>query len=349
MKKSLLLLSTVFVILGITSYGIVKYFGSNKKSNNDKQNTIVTSFYPEYILTMNIIDSIDDINLINMTSNTSGCLHDYQITSKDMKTLTSADALIINGGGMEPFIHEIENSFAELPIIDSSNGIELLPSSSKHTHNHDEHNHEESENEHSKNKHTHTDEDKDNHEDKNDHTTDDVNTHDTHGDYNSHIWLNPDNYIKQINTISNNLCEIFPEYKETFKLNSKNYIKKIKKLKEHINALNTKNKTDVILFHDSFAYLADICNLNIIDTVTIDSDTSLSAGTIAEIISEVNYHNIPALLCEKQFKDTIATSVSSETNAKVYTLDSLVTGENNKDAYINGMEQNIETLKKIQF
>ena len=133
MKKSVLALLCVFFILSFGSYGLVKLIGSNKESSlTSTDKTIVTSFYPEYIIVKNIIDKCNDIKLINMTSETTACLHDYQITSKDMKTLTNCDALIINGGGMEPFITDISHSLPKLPIIDSSEGIKYHENNEKY-------------------------------------------------------------------------------------------------------------------------------------------------------------------------------------------------------------------------
>ena len=122
-------------------------------------------------------------------------------------------------------------------------------------------------------------------------------------------------------------------------------------MQQDIDLLNKKihkqKKKDIIIFHDSFAYIADSFNLNVIECIEISSDTSLSAGTIANTIDEINYHNIEILLSEKQFKTTIADNIAKETTAKVYILDSLVSGSNTKDSYIKGMSDNISTIENI--
>ena len=53
------------------------------------------------------------------------------------------------------------------------------------------------------------------------------------------------------------------------------------------------------------------------------------------------------MLSEKQFEKNIAHSISNETNATVYVLDSLIYGEDSKDAYLNGMYNNLNSLKDI--
>ena len=43
--------------------------------------------YPMYIIARNITDGVDNVSLRCMAQNQTGCLHDYQITTTDMKVL----------------------------------------------------------------------------------------------------------------------------------------------------------------------------------------------------------------------------------------------------------------------
>ena len=65
--------------------------------------TVVTSFYPIYLFALNLLDGVDGVEVTNLTEPTTGCLHDYQLQTGDMKTLARADAFLINGAGMEGF------------------------------------------------------------------------------------------------------------------------------------------------------------------------------------------------------------------------------------------------------
>lgn len=351
MKKSLLSLLAIFLVIIIGSYSIVKIFGSKNYYNTSKgSHTIVSSFYPEYIILLNLLEDCEDINIKNMTSSATGCLHDYQLTSADMKVLDHADGFVINGGGMEPFLDDIKKSYPKLNIIDSSKNIKLLENYISHEHDEDlDDKALDDEHVHTKNCQHNSHEEKDDEEDdKHVHTKD---CEHNHGKYNAHIWLNPDNYLIQIKNISSKLCILYPNYKNIIAKNTKKYTSKINELQDEITSLNKKiskqEKKDIIIFHDSFAYIADSFNLNVVQCIEISSETSLSAGTIANTIDEINYHNIEILLSEKQFKNTIANNISKETDAKVYVLNSLVTGDNNKDSYIDGMKENIENIKEI--
>jgi zinc transport system substrate-binding protein len=79
-----------------------------------------------YISLLNITDGIEKVVLKNMTEQTTGCLHDYSITTENMKTLEEADIFVINGAGMESFMEKVTAEVTKLKIIDASKGIELI-------------------------------------------------------------------------------------------------------------------------------------------------------------------------------------------------------------------------------
>jgi zinc transport system substrate-binding protein len=97
-----------------------------EEGSADKKTTIVTSFYPMYIFTQNIIKDIPDVEVINMTQPQTGCLHDYSLVPADLKTLENADAFVINGAGMESFMDKVIAQRPGLNIIEAAKGIELI-------------------------------------------------------------------------------------------------------------------------------------------------------------------------------------------------------------------------------
>ena len=69
---------------------------------------------------------MDGVEVYNMTKPQTGCLHDYQLMTEDMKTLEKADAFVINGAGMEDFMDKVTEQQKKLKVIDASRGIELI-------------------------------------------------------------------------------------------------------------------------------------------------------------------------------------------------------------------------------
>lgn len=298
-----LFMLTTIAILGII---FIQFNIVNPEINNNKIK-VLTSFYPMYIATANIISDIDNIELSNLTQPQTGCLHDYQLTPHDMIALETADIFIINGGGMENFIEDIVTGYPNITIINAGENIELLESEE---HNHDEPNHEHEEN-------------------------------------NAHLWVSITKYMQQIENIKNGMMKFDNANKEIYTENSQIYITKLKILKEnmYIQLKDLKNR-DIIIFHDSFAYLAEEFGLNVKHTVVMESDTSLSAGIIAEIIDKIKKYDIKVLFTEEQYSKQIANAVAKESNANVYILDSGVSGDMDKNSYINAMEKNLGVMKE---
>lgn len=93
---------------------------------DDRNLTVVTSFFPIYIATINVTRGVSGISVVNMTEPQTGCLHDYQLTAEDMKTLEKANAFVINGAGMEAFMDKVVKAQQNIRIVDSGAGIPLV-------------------------------------------------------------------------------------------------------------------------------------------------------------------------------------------------------------------------------
>ena len=410
MKRKLGYLLSVMLVMSLISYGIVKSNQANQVINEEKKEelVIVTSFYPMYVATLNIVDGIEGITVINLTENQTGCVHDYQLTTKDMREIVDADIAIMNGGEMETFMEKVIADYPKLNVIIASEGIEFLEGVEhahsehahadnnieeadhdyeesesqevEHDHDHEEsesqevehdHDHEESESQEVEHDHDHEDsesqevehdhdhEDSESHEAEHDHDHElgeiiDIETGNfevehthNHGSINGHVWMNMVLYQQQVATIARYLGTYDPANAAAYNKNAQDYIDKIEDLKREFDDISkmTKGK-EIVLFHDSFAYLALQLDMEVVQIVNSDSESALSAGEIAEVINEVKLHSISYLFTEEQHSTAIADRVATETSARVYTLDSLVTGTLEKDAYLKGMRKNLEILKE---
>ena len=116
MKKFLLILLMILTVSGC---------GSDKKDDGNLK--IVTSFYPIYLETLNITRGIEGVEVVNMTPPQTGCLHDYQLTPEDMKTLETADIFVVNGLGMESFLDKVIEARPNLKIINASDTPKIVP------------------------------------------------------------------------------------------------------------------------------------------------------------------------------------------------------------------------------
>ncbi len=120
LKRIMSLLLCLLLVVLVAGCGSTKQGGSDKKAFR-----IVTSFYPMYIDVINITKGVDGVEVVNMTKPQTGCLHDYQLTTEDMKTLEKADAFVVNGAGMESFLDKVVKQQKNLKIIDASKSDEI--------------------------------------------------------------------------------------------------------------------------------------------------------------------------------------------------------------------------------
>jgi len=84
---------------------------------------ILTSFYPMYVSTLNVVGDTPGVEVSCLTEPFVGCLHDYSLTAGDMKKLAKADIFVANGAGMETFIDKALKQVPSLKVVEASEGI----------------------------------------------------------------------------------------------------------------------------------------------------------------------------------------------------------------------------------
>lgn len=300
----------VFFLILIVLVAILVGCSNTKENEEDNTFNIVTSFYPMYIATSNIIDGVEDVKLTSLASPDVGCLHDYQLTVNDMITLEKADAFVINGGGMESFLDKAISNYPELKIINAFVDDEDVEDGDVEEHqddNHTEHGHQ----------------------------------HES----NAHVWVSVSLYIEQVEKICDELKKINPENAERYESNKTNYIKKLDVLRQEMhNELDKLQKKNIVTFHEAFYYFAKEFNLNIVSVIEREPGTSPSAGELVDIIKEIESKDVNAIFVEPQYLKTAANTISYETGIGVYELDPVVSGNFEKDAYEQKMKKNLDVL-----
>jgi len=86
---------------------------------------ILTSFYPMYVSTLNVVGDTPGVKVACLTEPFVGCLHDYSLTAGDMKKLSRADVFVANGAGMESFIDKAVKQSPSLKVVEASKGMKL--------------------------------------------------------------------------------------------------------------------------------------------------------------------------------------------------------------------------------
>ena len=271
--------------------------------------TIVTSFYPIWIMTLNLTSGLEDhVTVRNLAAPTVGCLHDYQLQPADMKALTAADAFLINGAGMEAFLPEITRSLPDLPIVEASEGIELLENGSAV----------------------------------------EILEAEEEGETNSHIWLDPLRAVRMAENLAAGLIRVLPGDEAVITANLADYRARLEALDDRLRqGLGDLSRKDIVTFHEAFPYFAAAYGLNVVAVVNKEPGEVLTPAQLGELVREIRLLGNPPLFVEPQYTDLSAQTLSSETGAPVYSLDPIVTGPEENvplDYYETMMLQNMNTL-----
>ena len=268
--------------------------------------TIVTSFYPMYVFTQNVARDVPGVRVVNMASESVGCLHDYQLQTRDMVTLEGADALVINGGGMEQFMDKVIAQRPDLAVIDAGEGIDMLCSEDEHDHEDGEHDHEL---------------------------------------YNAHVWLDPALAIRQVQNIADGLAAVDSENAEAYQQNAAAYIARIEALHAELSAqLAPLAGSAIVTFHEAFTYFADAYGLVVAGVIASDAGEEPSTRQIVQTCDLVKAMQVKALFVEPQYPTKSAETIARETGALVYTLDPVVSGDGSPESYENAMRENARVL-----
>ena len=323
---SILLMTILVLCMGFTNI----YVSSQQKIVEEDDFVVVTSFYPMYIATMNVVGTTEDVTLKNLSEPQTGCLHDFQLTPADMKLLSTADVFIVNGGGIESFIEDIAVQYPNLQIVEACEGIELL--SDEHGHEDHVHNEDEELHNHDRNESMHEDL----------HDAEDEHNHDV----NAHAWMSVELYRKQISNIADGLAKADPLHKENYFRNAGIYHEKLIELQEEQEALLPYTQgQSAIMFHCAYDYLAMELGIDVKFCMDLDEERQISAGEVAQVLEVIAQEDVRYIFAEELYGTSMCEMIQREADVMVIYLDPLTRGEYDADSYLREMRSNFELIQ----
>ena len=312
--KTLALLAVIAVLTAVS------VLWANPTATKEGDKLFVCSFYPVYIAAENVVGDVKGVTLKNLTGFQTGCVHDYQLTPENAIALDRADAVILNGAEAELFLQDALAARPTLPCIDCSAGsVNLLSSNHEHHHHDDE-------------------------EEFLEHASDTFNV-------NSHVWTGPCHYADQVQNLCEGLCLVDPDNAVSYRQNAAAYVKKIftaaDKLKAAADTLPTKN---VVIFHDSLAYLADELGLSVVASLSVGEDSGVPTDELVEAAEEIGEAGDVIFLYDSQYADLSYDSLAENAERCLsLTLDCATTGDDSADAWLAAMEHNTKVLTGVTF
>lgn len=269
--------------------------------------TIVTSFYPIWILTLNLTDGIDGVEIINLAEPTTGCLHDYSLRNSDMVVLSKADALLINGAGMETFLPVITGAWPDLPVIDATAGLPFLAKSE----------------------------------------IVEIGESEEGEEVNAHLWLDPQRAAGMAANLADGLIRLMPDREAQITDNLAAYRNRLLSVDETLREGFAGENRKVILFHEALPYFAEACGLSVAAIVNKEPEDTLPTAQLARITELIQSGDQPPLILKSIEEDPSVNTLVNETGVPVCELDPMTTGPDDPplDYYETVMLQNMKSLQ----
>ena len=313
MKKIINLIFVLFLMINLYACN------NNQINNKDHKISIVTTIFPIYDWTREIIKGNEDIELRYLLDNGLD-LHNYQASAKDIIDIGNCDLFIYVGGESDTWVDDALKE-ATNKNMKQLNLVELLGEDALIEELKEGMNIEEEEEEEEA--------------------------------IDEHVFLSIKNAIKYISIIKDEIIKLDENNKDLYEKNSSDYINKLNELDNKYNEILSKSKNKILIFADRFPfrYLIEDYHLDYYAAfLGCSAETEASFETILFLTNKLNELNLKHILVLESSDQKIAKTIIDNSNIKdceIEVIDSIQSTilKDNK-TYISIMENNLEVLKR---
>ena len=347
----------------------------NPKSKiaKDHKISIITTIYPEYAWTKEILGTrTDSVNLTLLIKNGID-LHSYKPTAHDVAKIASADMVIYVGGESDEWIKDAltaspKKGRVEINLMEALGDrvkaeeiVEGMQAEDEHHHEHaEEHKHEHHDEHAEEHEHEHHKEHAEEHEHEHHDEHAEVHEHHHHDEEvenDEHVWLSLKNAEILVKKIAEELSKIDAAHASAYKQNAEAYIAQIQSLDAEYRTAVESAARKTVLFGDRFPfrYLVDDYGIKYYAAfVGCSAESEASFETIAFLAGKMDSETLPSIFIIENGNDKIAKAVLAASkksqDAQILTINSMqsITEKQINDGinYISLMRANLENLKK---
>ena len=318
---------SVFLMILLIA-GVFTSCGSSDKKQSDKSLQIVTTVFPAYDWTKEILgDRAEDADL-TMLLDDGVDVHSYQPTAEDLEKIASCDLFIYVGGESDEWVEDALKSKTNKNRVEI-NLMDALGDSVKEE--------EEVEGMQSEEEHEHEGEEAESEEPEQD----------------EHIWLSLRNAEVCTQAIADQLKKLDPSNKTEYEDNATAYKEELTGLDKEYQDTVEHAKRKTLLFADRFPfrYLADDYGLKYYAAFKgCSAETEATFQTMVKLIETVSDKNLNYVLTIDGSDGSVADAVCRQTGAKKLELNSCqsVTKKNIQEgiSYLEITESNLSVLKE---
>ena len=317
MKKIIVVFTSILMMISISSCA-----NNNTAINQDDKLQIVTTIFPLYDWTQNILgDNPSDIE-VTMVLDNGVDLHSYQPTAEDMVKIATCDIFIYIGGESDEWVEDaLKEATNEKMIV--LNMLQLLGEDAK--------------------------------EERKEGTEEEEHEHEHEEEYDEHVWLSLSNAKKLCNEIELAIEKIDSNNIKLYQDNLKAYTDSISKLDKEFQETISSSKQNVLLFGDRFPfrYFVDDYGLDYYAAFAgCSAETEASFETIVFLSQKVDELKLNNVMTIEGTNHKIAETIIQNTkdkNQNILVLDSMqsITAEDIQKgiSYLSIMEKNLQVIK----
>jgi zinc transport system substrate-binding protein len=243
--------------------------------------------------------------------------HTFVFKPSHAKMIEEADIVFWIGEDLEAFMEKPLNSLAKdtkkIAFMDSE-FIEKIKFREKNIFDDHEGHEDDDEGHEDDDDHGHKDDDHDD-----DHK--DAHAH-AHGEFDPHIWLDPENAKEMVKIIRDELIKIDPEGQRQYSVNTAGATLELDNL---INSVEKELSKDIsyIVFHDAYQYFENRFGVIPAGALTLNPDVLPGAKQIADIQDVINDKGIKCIFSEPQYNPKIIETLGNDMNVSTGVIDPL--------------------------
>ena len=267
---------------------------------------VVASVKPVHSLVSGVMDGVGKPDLIVQGSASP---HTYSLRPSQARQLEDADLVFWMGHELESFLEQPLEAIATkahvVELIDSSKlkKIQMREGGMFDAHAHDDHDEHEGHDDH------------DEHEGHDDHG---------HGEFDVHVWLDPENAKVLVNEIKLALIELDPVNASKYEANSNKMNTKLDQLIDEVSKkLESEQGKGYVVFHDAYQYFEQRFGMSAVGSITVSPEVVPGANRIRELKEKINELNAHCVFSEPQFEPKLVSTVIEGTQANTGVLDPL--------------------------
>lgn len=181
---------------------------------------------------------------------------------------------------------------------------------------------------------------------------DSVDTREQDGELDPHWWQDPENAIRAVEAIRDELIEVDPDGEKTYTGNAADYIAKLKTLDRQIASCIDEVPADerkLVTSHDALGYYADRYGIDVIGAVipALTSQAQASGGETQDLIDLIKRTGVKTIYAEAGVNQQLEQAIADEAGATVggqLWADTLGPEGSDGATYIEAEEANTEKL-----